>query len=43
MLKGAGATQTGVIFAFENKTTAPAHMIATSRGTAGGVRFAVPW
>ena len=41
VLKGEGASQTAVLFAFENKSTAPPHMIAASSGTAHGVRFAV--
>jgi hypothetical protein len=41
VMRGAGAAQTGVVLAFENKTTAPKQIIGTSSGTAQGVRFAV--
>ena len=41
VLRGAGATQTGVLLAFENETTAPKQMIGAASGTTQGVRFAV--
>ena len=41
VLRGAGAAQTGVVLAFENKTTAPKQIIGAASGTAQGVRFAV--
>ena len=41
VMRGAGAAQTGVVLAFENKTTAPKQIIGASSGTAKGVRFGV--
>jgi hypothetical protein len=41
VLRGAGATQTGVLLAFENKTTAPRQIIGAASSTTQGVRFAV--